>query len=96
MSAFLVFHGTVNSADKFGDYAKGVPPTLQPFDGEIFLRGKANKVLAGDHRQKIVAMLKFPDLEKAHSWYESDAYQALIPTRDEAADITAISYEELT
>ena len=92
MRAFLVFHGTINDADKFGVYAQGVPPTLQPFGGELFLRGKANRVLAGTHPKKIVAVLQFPDLEKAEGWYESAAYQALIPTRDEAADMTVISY----
>ena len=96
MSAFVVFHGNINDPDKFGVYAKGVPPTLQPFNGELSLRGKVGRVLAGNHDQKIVALLKFPDLENVHAWYESDAYQALIPLRDEAADVTVISYDELT
>jgi uncharacterized protein (DUF1330 family) len=94
MSAFLIFHGTIKDAEKFGRYGKAVPPTLKSFGGEIFLRGKAGRVLAGEHDHKIFAMLKFPDLNNAHGWYQSDAYQALIQNRDEAADFTVISFEE--
>jgi len=95
MSAFLIFHGTINDAEKFGEYAKAVPPTLEPFSGEIFLRGKAINVLAGEHDHQIFAMLRFPDPNSAHDWYKSDAYQALVRNRDEAADVTVISFEEL-
>ncbi|HHL73660.1 MAG TPA: DUF1330 domain-containing protein [Bacteroidetes bacterium] len=95
MSAFLIFHGTIIDADKFSEYAQAVPATLSPFDGSITLRGKADSVLCGKHQHAIIASLRFPDLQSAHGWYHSPAYQALIPKRDQAADFTVISYEAL-
>ncbi len=96
MTAFIVFHGTIKDTEKFGEYAKAVPPTLKPFGGEVFLRGKASKIVAGEHGHKICAILKFPDLKSASGWYESDAYQLLISNRDNAGDFTIIIYEELS
>jgi len=94
MSAFLIFHSTVKDAEKFQGYAQAVPATLKPFHGELLARGKSAKVLSGVHNHPTVGILKFTDLNRAHGWYESEAYQALIPNRNEAADMTIISYEE--
>ena len=51
-------------------------------------------VLSGHHDHRNVGILKFPDLNQAHGWYESEAYQCLISNRDAAADMTVVSYEE--
>ena len=95
MSAFYIFHTSINDQSKFQTYAKSVPGTLAPFGGEVVSRGIATKVVEGEHGHNIVAVLRFPDQETATSWYKSEAYQALIPNRDEAANMTAICYNEL-
>jgi len=94
MGAFLIFHSTVKDPDKFSSYAKAVPATLEPFGGTVLARGKAEKVFSGKHPHSSVGILRFHDLDKAHAWYESDAYQALIPIREAAASMTVISYAE--
>ena len=94
MSAFLIFHSTVRDAEKFQAYARSVPATLPPFDGSLLTKGKSARVLSGKHDHPTVGILKFSNLDKAHGWYESEAYQTLISNRDEAADMTIISYEE--
>ena len=93
MSAFYVFHSTIKDPDKFKTYAQSVGATLAPFGGKILMRGKVAEVMAGSHDRQNAAILTFADLESALGWYRSDAYQALIPTRDSAADMTAICYE---
>lgn len=94
MSAFLIFHSEVRDPEKFQAYAQAVPATLKSFGGTLMAKGKSAKVLSGQHNHSTVGILKFPDLIKAHGWYESEAYQALIPNRNEAADMTVISYEQ--
>jgi len=94
MSAFMIFHSTVKDPDKFMVYAKSVPATLQPFGGSVLTKGKAEKVFAGKHTHQTVGVLSFPSLEKAHGWYESDAYQSLISVRDATADMMVISFVE--
>ncbi len=37
--------------------------------------------------------IEFPDLDTAHAWYESDAYQAILPLRTENSDSSAIIVE---
>ena len=37
-----------------------------------------------------MATFEFPDVDTADAWYQSEAYQALIPNRDEAAGGTIV------
>jgi len=94
MSAFLIAHSTIKNPEKFQDYAKAVPSTLTAFGGEVALKGKVAEVMTGKHDFNMVGVLKFPNRSSAKNWYQSPAYQALIPNRDEAADIVIISYDE--
>lgn len=94
MSAFMIFHSTVRDPDAFSFYARSVPATLARFGGTLLAKGKMEKVLAGEHQHMNVGMIRFPSLDKAHEWYASDAYRALIPIRDAAAEMTVISYQE--
>lgn len=94
MSAFIVFHSTIKDVEKFQVYARSVGATLRPFEGEVIQRGIVADVLAGDHSHQAIGILRFKSLVKAHRWYQSADYQALIPNRDDAANLTVISYEE--
>jgi len=95
MNAFIIIHLTVTDPEKFQAYLQAVPETLQPFDGGVLAKGMVSKVFSGDHDKKVVGILKFPSLEKANDWYQSAAYQKLVPIRDQAAEVAAISYEVL-
>ena len=50
MSAFFIFQSNVSDADRFQDYARGVPETLKPFRGEVVLKGKAETIYHGGNR----------------------------------------------
>ena len=54
-------------------------------------KGKTARVLEGEHSHQAVGILRFPDLDRAIGWYGSDEYQALIPNRNLAANLTVIS-----
>jgi len=94
MSAFMIFHSTVRDNDAFSYYSRSVPDTLAPFGGTLLAKGKMEQVFTGEHRHANVGIIRFPDLDKAHEWYASEAYRALIPIRDAAAEMTVISYQE--
>ena len=93
MSAFIIFEAAVTLPDGFAEYAKSVPPTLLEYGGTILTKGKTGTVLSGKNCVTHSAVLQFADLEKAHSWYYSEAYQALIPVRDGAARMAVTSYQ---
>jgi uncharacterized protein (DUF1330 family) len=40
-----------------------------------------------------MVVIRFPSLEAADGWHQSAAYQALIPLRNQAADVVLITYE---
>jgi len=39
--------------------------------------------LHGEAPHPLKAVIQFPDKESARNWYNSDAYQAIIPLRNE-------------
>lgn len=94
MSAFVVVHVTVNDPEKFKTYGQGAQPTVAAHGGEFILRGKVADVFQGEHPYKQAVVIKFPDQATAKGWYNSPEYQALIPNRNEAADMLFISFDE--
>jgi uncharacterized protein (DUF1330 family) len=38
-------------------------------------------------------VIRFADRPTLQAWYSSDDYQSLIPLREQAADVTIISYD---
>ena len=38
-------------------------------------------------------MIRFADMDELNRWHDSDAYQALVPLRDRAADVLITAYE---
>ncbi|NOX81717.1 MAG: DUF1330 domain-containing protein [Alphaproteobacteria bacterium] len=92
MTAFFVATVTIKDPAKFKDYAQKAGATFASYRAEPVLRGKLEKVLAGKADNQAVGIVKFPDYDALTAWYSSDAYQAIIPLRDEAADVTITAY----
>lgn len=93
MAAYTIGHITVKDAQKWEEYRNQVPATLEPCGAELIFRGKRVAVLSGDHHRTDTVVIRFPSHEAIMQWHDSAAYQALIPLREEAADIDMISYE---
>jgi len=94
MPAFFIATTTVNDTEKFQEYAGKAAQTFAPFGGEMVIRGKAGDTLAGHSDHRAVGVVRFPDMAALKAWYRSPDYQALIPLRDDAAQITLVTYEE--
>ena len=92
-AACVIGHINVKDPQKWAEYRSRVPATIAPWDGELVFRGKRIAVLGGAHDRSDTVVLRFPDLAAAHGWFHSDAYQALIPLRHQAADVDLISFE---
>jgi uncharacterized protein (DUF1330 family) len=92
-TAYVIGHITVKNAEKLVEYRNQVPATLQPWGAELIFRGKRVAVLAGEHPHSNIVVIRFPDKEAVNSWHSSLAYQALIPLRQQAAEVVLLSYE---
>ena len=92
MTVFFVATATVKDPQKFQEYAQKAGETLAPHQGELVLRGKKDNVLAGHTDHQTVGIIGFPNRDALDAWFGSAAYQAIVPLRDEAADMTIVSY----
>jgi uncharacterized protein (DUF1330 family) len=93
MTACVIGHVTVRDEALWAQYRAAVPGTLLPFGGEILFRGHRRAVLAGEHAHPDAVVIRFPTYDALEAWFNSEAYQALIPLRDSAAELVLVSYE---
>jgi uncharacterized protein (DUF1330 family) len=93
MSAYVIGHITVKDPQRWEEYREQVPATLAAWGAEVVLRGRRVAVLAGDHAHADTVVIRFPDANAVSAWHGSSEYQALIPLREEAAEMVLICYE---
>lgn len=91
---FVIGHITVKDPAKWAEYRAQVPATLAPWQAELVFRGERLAVLGGEHRHTDTVVIRFPSAAAVDGWYNSPAYQALIPLRMEAADLDLVSFSE--
>lgn len=92
--AYVIGHITVKDATKWAEYRARVPATLAPWQAELVFRGERLAVLGGEHRHTDTVVIRFPNEAAVDGWYNSAAYQALIPLRMEAAELDLVSFSE--
>ncbi len=90
--AYVVGHISVKNPAKWDEYQSRVPQTLEPWGAELVFRGTQAALLAGESMHPEIVVIRFPTMASADGWFSSAAYQALIPIRLLAADVTLISY----
>ena len=93
MAAYVIGHISIKDPEKWAAYRSQVPATLAPWNAELVFRGKRMAVFSGEHPHTDTVVLRFADADSARAWFASLAYQALIPLREQAADVVLISYE---
>jgi len=94
MSACVIGHISVKNEEKWAQYRAQVPATLAPWGAELLFRGQLADVLAGDHQHTDTVVIRFPDRTAVDGWYQSAAYQALIPLRQQAADLDLLTFTD--
>ncbi len=92
-TAYIIGNITVIDQDKWAEYRSKVPATLTPWEGELVFRGKQLQVLGGNYQHTDCVVIRFPNMDALNNWFNSDAYQALIPIREQAAKMDLISYQ---
>ena len=92
-SAYAIGHITIKDETKWLEYRGKVAATLEPWGGELVFRGKLSSVLSGSHRHTDTVVIRFPSLQALNGWHASPLYQALVPLRQEAAEVDLLAYE---
>ncbi len=91
--AYIVGQITIKSPEIWAEYCSKVPETIIPWGGELVFRGKQVAALAGNHPHADIVVIRFPNIAAVNNWFSAPAYQALIALRQQAADVTLLSYE---
>jgi uncharacterized protein (DUF1330 family) len=86
MTAYAIAHlRSVNQNAEIADYLRRIDATLAPFDGRFAVHGVVPEVLEGDW-PGVIVVIAFPDLTTARAWYDSPAYQEILPLRTRNSD----------
>ncbi|HRO37638.1 DUF1330 domain-containing protein [Thauera sp.] len=91
---YVVGHITVKDAEKWAEYRGKVPDTLAPWGAELVFRGHRVASFSGDSPHADIVVIRFPSAAAASGWFASPAYQALIPLREQAAEVLLLAYED--
>jgi uncharacterized protein (DUF1330 family) len=93
MGALLAVNILVKDATQFAEYGKATRPIMQAHGGTLQLRAINPEVLFGEHRYKMLVLFKFPGQDALRTFYNSEAYQRLIPVRTAGADVVFTGYD---
>lgn len=81
MSTYAVAHlRKVTLGPQIVEYLQRIDATLEPFGGKFLVHGGEVEVLEGAWPGHLI-IIEFPDREQARTWYESAAYQEILPLR---------------
>ena len=90
MTAYAVAHlRTVDQNAEIVDYLRRIDATLDPFGGRFAVHGVFPEVLEGEWPGFLI-LIAFPDLDAARAWYDSPAYQEILPLRLRNCDTVAL------
>jgi uncharacterized protein (DUF1330 family) len=90
MPAYALAHlRTPNLHPDVLDYIERIQATLDPFGGRFLVHGAEVEVREG-HWPGTVVIIEFPGVDEARAWYESPAYQEILPLRTDHIEGEAI------
>jgi uncharacterized protein (DUF1330 family) len=81
---YVIAEVDVQDPTTFQKYAEQVPGTLAPFNGHFLVRGGKIQAVEGEVPKRFV-VIAFDSAEKAQSWEDSPAYEAIKPIRHSSA-----------
>jgi uncharacterized protein (DUF1330 family) len=81
MTSLVIVELTPIDKTKLTEYSTRAAETLKPFNGRFIAKGEV-EALYGEAIHPMKAVIEFPNKESAKNWYNSGAYQAIIPLRE--------------
>ncbi len=92
-AAYAIAHlRTPNLHPEVLEYMENIQATLEPFSGRFLVHGGEVQVKEGAWPGTLV-VIEFPGIAEANGWYDSPAYQEILPLRTKNIDGEAIVVE---
>jgi uncharacterized protein (DUF1330 family) len=81
MAAYFVWHNRVRDAEKMREYLSKAHETLAPYHPEVVILDEHSQVLEGNAPWPRTIVIRFDSRDAALAWYNSAAYQEVLPLR---------------
>ncbi|MDJ0858775.1 MAG: DUF1330 domain-containing protein [Dinoroseobacter sp.] len=94
MSALFSSRITIKDPEKFREYLDKSKAIAGQHGAELLASATAPRALAGNPApHQMVVVVRFPTMDALNAWYDSQAYQDLIPLRLEASEQEITVYQ---
>ena len=90
MGAYIIVQINVNDPERYENYKKMVPPTLEPYGGRFLVRGGKVENLEGGWNPARMVVIEFDSVERAKAWWGSSEYAEAKALRQVTADTEMI------
>jgi uncharacterized protein (DUF1330 family) len=90
VAAYFVFHNRIHNAEKMQEYQSKAGATLAAYNHEMLVFDKNSEVIEGNTNLPRTIVIKFDSRDAAMAWYNSPAYQEVLPLRLEATEGYAV------
>ena len=95
MPGYMIGRVKVTDAEKYREYTKASPATIEKYGGKFLVRGGETVTLEGSAVEERVVVIEFPGLEQVKTWYYSTEYQTVKKLREDAASASFIAVSGL-
>ena len=90
MPVYVVAQGRIENRQMLNEYVAKAISTIQSGGGRVLGFDESPEVVEGEVEHPRTVILEFPSREAFRAWYDSDAYQAILPLRLESTPGTLI------
>ena len=84
--AYIIVDMKISDPAQYQQYMADAPAAVKAFGGEYLVRGGPHEVLEGTWQPARVAVLRFPSLDAAKTFYNAELYRAARAKRVGATD----------
>ena len=74
--AYIIVDMKISDPQRYQQYMAAAPAAVAAAGGEYLVRGGRHEVMEGDWQPSRLALLRFPSLEAAQTFYRDEKYRA--------------------
>ena len=93
MTAYLIIRVNVTDWERYRAYMALTPAILAKYQGRFIARGGEAATLEGPEETRRLALVEFPSLELAKTFFASPEYQAAKTIRDGACEAEFVALD---
>ena len=96
MAAYILVDTKIENPEAYEEYKALARPIAESYGGKYLTRGGAMDIIDNDLWSPTrIVLIEFPDIEKARSFMNSEAYAPVRPLRENNAKCTLVLLEGL-